>query len=165
MAQRKKARRGTARPDAGDELATLYFYFVHAELLESVMKSLAARLRKEPDPDLAMSNIQSGHPLPIWSSMVLHNATLFTVIEGWRRVAPGDDEIDKLVAEPFAERLRDFRDGVFHYGSIHSPAITSVMRDRPMIAWSVKLQRALRRFFDERFPGETKAGRVRFGVT
>lgn len=112
-----------------------------------------------------MSDIRSGHPLPLWSSFVLHKATLFTVIEGWRRCPHRDATIDGLVAEPFTTRLQNLRDGVFHFGAVYSPAITAVMEDKEMIEWSARLHRAFRTFFARDFPEEETVGRVVFSVT
>lgn len=42
-------------------------------------------------------------------------AALYVVVEGWRELSLEDGQLDQLLAHPYIELLRRYRNGVFHY--------------------------------------------------
>lgn len=50
-----------------------------------------------------------------WIDLCLWYACLYVVVEGWRRLDLADSEIDALLASPYVDLLRRFRNGVDHY--------------------------------------------------
>ena len=160
MPRKSSVRRSTSRPEPGHELTTLYQYFAHCELMHAVYKHIRHRVGSGESLDTVLSG-GGPYAFPLWSAMTLHLATLYTVVEGWNRVRPGDPEIDHLTATDFVPRLRDFRHGVVHFGAQGtSPAITEAFMDHDMIEWTAMLHVSLRRFFAARFPGATGIGSI-----
>lgn len=102
-------------PDSGDadaeqilELLALHKYFLNASFLRDVFMRRVehARSRGATDPVTWVDD---------QISMSLWYATLYVVIEGWRKAKLTDPEVDALLADGHADRLRRFRNQVFHY--------------------------------------------------
>lgn len=98
--------------DANDgqtlELLALHKYFLNADFLRDVFMR---RIKRDQSP---------GDTDPItWMddmiAMTLWYATVYVVIEGWRSTKLADAELDVLLADGHVDKLRRFRNQVFHY--------------------------------------------------
>jgi hypothetical protein len=90
------------------ELLALHRYFLNASFLRDVFMRRVKRAQSSEsiDPVTLMDD---------QISMSLWYATLYVVIEGWRNANLADREVDALLADSHADRLRRFRNQVFHY--------------------------------------------------
>lgn len=95
-------------------ILTLYRYFGYAAHMRDLF-------RKEVNPDWSqlMSKDFTGIMLFFYSAPGLYllysYSGIFLVIEGWRDLKLSDERIDSLVASPYVDRLRLFRNATFHY--------------------------------------------------
>jgi hypothetical protein len=90
--------------------------------------------------------------LEIFMYMSLWYATLYTVIEGWRRLKLRDDEIGSLLASPFVKMLKTYRHGVTHfqtryYDKKYMPFVTKP----ESVAWVRALHGAFFRYLNDWF--------------
>ncbi|NPC42939.1 hypothetical protein [Nocardioides sp. zg-1230] len=90
------------------ELLALHGYFLNASFLRDVFMRRVRRAQSSEaiDPVTFMDD---------QISMSLWYATLYVVIEGWRQAKLADPDVDALLADNHADRLRRFRNQVFHY--------------------------------------------------
>lgn len=89
-------------------LLALHKYFLNADFL----RDLFLRRIKRNESSEATDPITSMDDL---ISMSLWYATVYVVIEGWRESKLVDPELDALLADSHVDRLRRFRNQVFHY--------------------------------------------------
>lgn len=96
------------------EIITLYRYFAYAAQMRKLFRnslseeSLQEFMRDEAslvlffysEPGIYLSYSYSG---------------LYLTIEGWRDLRLRDAKLDALLASPFVDRLRLFRNATFHY--------------------------------------------------
>lgn len=97
-------------PD-GDQilkLLALHKYFLNADFLRDVFMR---RMRREQSPG-AIDPVTSMDDM---AAMSLWYASVYVVIEGWRKTSLADSELDALLADGHVDRLRRFRNQVFHY--------------------------------------------------
>lgn len=90
------------------ELLALHKYFLNADFLRDVFM----RRIKRDQPPAATDPVTSIDDL---IAMSLWYATVYVVIEGWREAKLADPELDALLADGHVDRLRRFRNQVFHY--------------------------------------------------
>lgn len=98
--------------DAGDdqvlELLALHKYFLNADFLRDVFMR---RIKRDQSP-AATDPLTSMDDM---ISMSLWYATVYVVIEGWRETDLADAELDELLGDVYVDKLRRFRNQVFHY--------------------------------------------------
>jgi hypothetical protein len=90
------------------ELLALHKYFLNASFLRDVfMRRIKRGQASEAiDPVTSMDDL---------IAMSLWYATVYVVIEGWREAKLADPELDALLADSHVDRLRRFRNQMFHY--------------------------------------------------
>ena len=143
-------RPSVAPPDPGDEVATLHVMLMRVDYLRQLWREAAKAAR---DTGLAVEALAPGGKLfiPIWATTTLCLASLHVVVEGWERLGFKDEVIDVLLADTGrVAALRDLRNGVFHFGAIHNPAVMGVLVDDATVEWAGSLHGAFRRFMDAR---------------
>lgn len=107
-------RKITMEKQIDPNILTLYRYFGYAAHMRDLF-------RKEVNPDWIqlMSKDFTGIMLFFYSAPGLYllysYSGIFLVIEGWRDLKLSDERIDSLVASPYVDRLRLFRNATFHY--------------------------------------------------
>ena len=142
---RRRHRHSVRPPDPGDERATLHFLFFRADYLRNLWHEASNSARDEGF-DLSL---EGGHGIPIWVLTTLHLASLYTVLEGWRRLELTDPTVDGLLADAAnVQKLLQLRNGVFHFGAINNRAILDVMGDTPMLSWARDLHDAFGAFMN-----------------
>jgi len=90
------------------ELLALHKYFLNADYLRDVF---IRRIKRDQSP------AEAG-PVTAMDDMIamsLWYATVYVVIEGWRSTKLADPELDALLAAGYVDKLRRFRNQVFHY--------------------------------------------------
>jgi hypothetical protein len=90
------------------QLLALHKYFLNADFLCDVFMR---RIKRDQSP----SEIDSATSLDDTIAMSLWYATVYVVIEGWRSTKLADTELDVLLADGHVDKLRRFRNQVFHY--------------------------------------------------
>jgi hypothetical protein len=90
------------------ELLALHKYFLNADYLRDVFMR---RIKRDQSP-AATDPITSMDDM---IAMSLWYATVYVVIEGWREAKLADSELDALLADGHVDRLRRFRNQLFHY--------------------------------------------------
>ncbi len=86
----------------------LHKYFLNADFLRDVFMRRIKRDQPptETDPVTSMDDM---------IAMSLWYATVYVVIEGWRSANLTDAELDVLLADGHVDKLRRFRNQVFHF--------------------------------------------------
>jgi hypothetical protein len=80
--------------------------------------------------------------------LALWLALLYVVAEGYQKLGLRDPAIDKMLASPYLDLLRRFRNGAFHYQRDYfDPRFTDVFSSDAVRDWSVQLHDEFRRFF------------------
>ena len=75
-------------------------------------------------------------------------AGLFVVIEGWEELELHDPDIDKLIASPYKDLLRRFRNGAFHYQKEYfDERFREFQTEQGSVAWVRELNLTLGRYF------------------
>ena len=96
------------------DIITLYRYFAYA----AHMRRLFCDEVNEDDVKMMASDM-SGLMLFFYSSpgiyLLYSYSGIYLVIEGWKDLKLRDPKIDELIASPFVDRLRLFRNATFHY--------------------------------------------------
>ncbi|KRA30968.1 MULTISPECIES: hypothetical protein [unclassified Nocardioides] len=92
------------------QLLALHKYFLNADFLRDVFVRRIKRGQSpaDTDPVTAMDDM---------IAMSLWYATVYVVIEGWRTANLADAELDVLLTDGHVDKLRRFRNQVFHYQS------------------------------------------------
>lgn len=90
------------------ELLALHSYYLNASFLRDVFMR---RVKRGQSPETIDPFTLMDHQI----AMSLWYATLYVVIEGWREAKLADPDVDALLADSHADRLRRFRNQVFHY--------------------------------------------------
>ena len=91
-----------------EALLALHKYFLNADYLRDVFMKRIAREQSPGEVDFATA-------LDDQIAMSLWYATVYVVIEGWREVGLSDAQVDALVGDERSDRLRVFRNQLFHY--------------------------------------------------
>lgn len=96
------------------EIITLYRYFAYA----AHMRKLFRREVNEEWLNMLKDDM-NGLLLFFYSApgiyLMYSYSGIYLVIEGWRELKLSDPKIDELIASPFVNRLRRFRNATFHY--------------------------------------------------
>lgn len=75
-------------------------------------------------------------------------ASLYSVIDGWRRLKLEVPEIAKLLRSPMTERLREFRNAVYHPEAFDDERLAALIKTGEAGAeWVLEVTTAFRRFF------------------
>ena len=143
----KRVRPAVARPDPGDERATLQLLWMRTDYLRMCWLDASHDADKAVGAEHA-TDLESGYGLPIWVLVTMHLASLYTVVEGWQRLKLSKPAVDRALADTTRlERLSDLRHGTFHFGAVNSPAVMDVLSDTAMLSWARGLHEAFRAFF------------------
>jgi hypothetical protein len=139
---KKRSRPSVARPDPGDDRATLHFWWMRADYLRQCWREASNEGENAVGLERAVQ-LESGYGLPIWVLATMHLASLHTVVEGWRCLGLSNPAVETALADGTnVQRLRDLRDAIFHYGAINSPAVMDVLRDTVFLSWARDLHQA-----------------------
>ena len=132
-------------PASGSEFATLQLVFYRTDYLRKLWLEAARSAREVKGLGKDPLTLEDGYGVPIWACVTLFLGSLHTVVEGWRRLALKDSEVDALLADQArTQLLRDCRDGVFHFGALDNPAILGIVGDKEMLKWAASLLAAFR---------------------
>lgn len=79
-------------------------------------------------------------------------AGLYVVVEGWRRLALEDEEIDRLLASPNVGLLKRYRHGVFHFQPAYYDKrfVRLIDEGKDVVRWVRDLNNAFGRFLLEK---------------
>src|SRR5690606_12160026 len=81
----------------------------------------------------------------------LWQATLYVVVEGWRKLALSDGTIDELLQSPNVEALKLHRHGTFHYHEdITPPTYRALLQSQDVVQWASALSDAFHAYFERR---------------
>ncbi len=145
---KKRIRPAVARPDPGDERATLQLLWMRTDYLRMCWTDAAKDAINAVGAEHA-TELESGYGLPIWVLVTMHLASLYTVVEGWQRLRLSAPAVDRVLADATKlERLRHLRHGTFHFGAVNRPEVMDVLSDTAMLSWARDLHEALRAFFE-----------------
>ncbi len=112
--------------------------FAWIDFNQSVKRALA-----DPEKDYIVERI---------SRLTLWGATLYVVIEGWRKWKFSNVVVDEMIEDPKAEMLRQFRNKIFHAetGVIH-PFVQDFVDTPDSFRWSYNLHRAFGIYFNRQY--------------
>lgn len=132
------------------EIITLYRYFaIAAHMRDLFRRAVSAETLKSLSDSTQLI-------LFFWSAPGIYflysYAGIYLVIEGWRDLKLADAKIDLLLASPFVEKLRRFRNATFHYQ--RDPLSLKHLEffgteDEKTEQWLDELYREFERFFGE----------------
>lgn len=134
------------RPGAPQEFASLFRYFVWADLMRQYFDHELLQAPGTDDPFMFFST-KRGIFMTYWYG------GLYVVIEGWRELDLHDSQVDLLLESGNVELLRRFRNGAFHYQRAWLDARLSDFCGSPD---SVRWVRELTRRFGEYLTGEMR---------
>lgn len=132
------------------EIVTLYRYFAVAAHMRSLFRrAVSAETLKTLTDDRQLI-------LFFWSAPGIYfmysYAGIYLVIEGWKDLKLADPKIDSLLASPFVDKLRRFRNATFHYQrdplSLKHLEFFGTDEERTE-EWLDELYREFERFFGE----------------
>jgi hypothetical protein len=90
---------------------------------------------------------------------------LYVVVEGYREVGQPSEAIDKLLEEDHVNRLRLFRNAVFHYQKEPiSPKLLGFLTQPESEVWIKKLHREFEKYLRERLPIESQLEKFRIST-
>ncbi len=123
-------------------------FVLHRYYLQAIMtRKLFERMMEQyPGPH---TSITEGF-LNLQTAMGLWYGAVYAVAEGWRDyVKPTDPKVDALIADPKIDKLKRYRNAVFHYQREYfSHKMLEAMHD-DFAQWVTLLYRELGRFFLE----------------
>ena len=90
------------------QLAALHKYFLNADFLRDVFMRRIKRVQSPAERSFVES-LDDGIAMSLWY------ATLYVVIEGWRKIKIADPDLDVLLDDDRVDDLRRFRNQMFHY--------------------------------------------------
>lgn len=99
------------------EIVTLYRYFAYAAHMRDLFRqSVTVEKLKELSAD------EQGLVCLFYSTPGLYllysYSGLYLVVEGWQDLKLTDAKVDALIASPYVERLKRFRNATFHYQKV-----------------------------------------------
>lgn len=137
-------------PTLPESLLTLHKYFLYA--------STTRKLTRER---VASSDRDAGYDLEFEIRYPLWYATLYTVADGWRQLALGDEVVSELIDRPEMRLLSDFRNIVVHYRPQYFERRQVAMLDsRAFVAWAHALHSAIGRALLEQMAAPDDAVRI-----
>ncbi|WP_100809981.1 MULTISPECIES: hypothetical protein [unclassified Microbacterium] len=143
-----------------EALLSLHKYFLNADFQRDVFMKRVTRERSPGEVDFVTA-------LDDQIAMSFWYATVYIVIEGWRKAGLADSDVDLLLSDDRVDRLRRFRNQVFHYqreydnprlleflgtGDDDAQAATQWIR-RIHIALGRSIRQALQEMLDEQRAG------------
>jgi len=113
--------------------------------------------------ELHYQNLQAAHektvgqddPICDWRFLAFLSywlGSLWVVVEGWKELKFSDSEIDAMLAQEtqFLERLRKFRNGVYHFQSlVFDQRFTDLLENSKCYYWAWSLHYEFKRFLWE----------------
>jgi hypothetical protein len=87
-------------------------------------------------------------------------ASLYVVVEGWQKLGLHDPDVDKLLASPNVEFLREYRDGIFRFDEnfLDGDAMGgSIPLNQKTVSWAEELYDAFVRYLNQ-WEAVTKCG-------
>jgi len=149
MAKQRRPRRSVPSPDPGDEVATLHMLYLRADYLRKLWIELSREGNQTLGVEAAAADLSAGYALPLWVCVTMHLASLYTVVEGWRRLGLRNPRVDAALSVPGREAsLRSLRDGVFHYGALNNASILALLANADLLAWARELHSAFGVYLD-----------------
>src|SRR5262249_49144247 len=96
------------------EVVTLYRYFAHAAHMRDLFRRSVseAQLRRLADDEQGLIGLFYSTP---GQYLLYSYSGLYVVVEGWRDLKLTDSKVEALIASPYVERLKRFRNATFHY--------------------------------------------------
>lgn len=96
------------------EIVTLYRYFAYAAHMRDLFRRsvTAEKLKALAADKLGLVGLFYSTP---GLYLLYSYSGLFVVVEGWQDLKLNDAKIDELIASPYVDRLRRFRNATFHY--------------------------------------------------
>ncbi len=91
-----------------ESLLSLHRYFLNADYLRDVFEK---RLREQNTRHVSGDSRWIGDHI----AMSQWYASVYVVIEGWRECRPGDDRLAVLLKADYMDKLRVFRNQMFHF--------------------------------------------------
>jgi hypothetical protein len=93
-------------------------------------------------------------------------AGLFVVSEGWQELKLSDPEIDKLLQSPHLEKLKRFRNGVYHFQPDYFDKrfMDALVAGKDFSEWAEALMLAFNRYFEAWIKGQTTAASTFVGA-
>ena len=88
--------------------------------------------------------LRNSPPSRVISLSLLHLATLYVVIEKWREWKFADPEVDRLLENPWVDRLKQFRHAIFHGDKFDSSRLLAITLEPEMITWTNEVVGAFR---------------------
>jgi len=131
-----------------DPVFVLHRYYLQAILTRQLFEQMMTRYPSPP-------GIASEDFINLQTSMGLWYGALYAVVEAWRDyVKPSDPTVDQLIADPKTDKLRKYRNAVFHYQPDYfSPKMLEAMQEPDFVPWVTLLHKELGRYFLEYIDG------------
>jgi hypothetical protein len=86
--------------------------------------------------------------------------SLYVVLEGWQMLHLSDPEIDKLLTSPHVNKLKRFRNGVFHFQRKYfDQRFLEMFQNDEGPRWASKLHQEFSRFFKAWFESRGYSGK------
>ncbi|MEI1280624.1 hypothetical protein V6Z05_19995 [Leptospira venezuelensis] len=123
---------------------SLHKYFIHSDrmriLFENILKD---RIKSGETPSFGELMITDFIYLNFWYS------SLYVIVEGWMEHKLEDKTINDLLKSPNLEKLRRFRNGVFHYQKDYfdSRFMDFIRSDENPVDWVRRLHKAFSDWF------------------
>lgn len=130
------------RMPAYAEKVTLHRYYIWANKFRSHFEQvIGAAANLDPNPLLWFAD-EAGLFLSYWY------ASLYVVIEGWKRLGFQDAEIDRLLTSANVDHLRRYRNGVCHFQPKYlDERFLALVSATDGVQWVTNLNLAFGRFF------------------
>jgi len=133
-------------PRISVELASLHVYFTRASAIREDLKPHALKARAQEDKDEFLNALwimEADRRLSVFYGLV------YVVVEGFEELGLHDPEIDALLTDPLRDKLRRYRNAIFHF-QVGLPAHEKHLEfhlDEAAPEWINRLWNALNRWF------------------
>ena len=126
----------------------LHRYFIWGNRLRMHFRAVGGKLPHR-DRDLSPEESAAYCYASFWLG------ELYVVVEGWQELGLLDSTIDNLLTSPFVDRLRRYRNGVFHFQKEYFDPRLATVLDEPgeFLDWAAALNKAFSHYFLRRFAG------------
>jgi hypothetical protein len=126
------------------QLISLHRYYVWADRQRDDFMARRKRLGSPP--------IRDDEKFGRWIRMAFDNVapwlgSLYVVVEGWNELELSDPDVDRLLASPHVDRLRRFRNGVFHFQPKYGDDRFLTMFKKNGVPWAHQLHAAFKCYF------------------
>ncbi len=131
-----------------DGIVSLYRYFAWADYMRNHYQEV-----RERDDRLEAAGVHDRLPydevMRAEMYMCFWFASLYSVIEGWRKLRLQDSEISALLRSPLTETLREFRNAVYHPEAFDDKRLERlVATGNDGSDWIIQVTVAFRRLFN-----------------